>query len=137
MTENCLFCKIIAGEVPADKVYEDDDFIAFQALYQVSPGHTLIVPKIHSEDIINMKTELGTPLFQLIQKIGVTTMKALGATGFNTGINTKSSAGQVIFHTHIHIIPRYDNDKMKSWPEQETTADDRALFAQKIITHLD
>ena len=137
MVEDCIFCKIAKGELPADKVYEDDEFIVFQALYQVSPGHTLIVPKEHSQDILNMKGELGLGLLKLIQKIGSSAMSALGATGFNTGINTKVSAGQAVFHTHIHIIPRYDDDNMESWPEKETTAEDRALFAQKMIMKLD
>ena len=133
---DCIFCKIIAGELPADKVYENDEFIAFQALFQVSKGHTLIVPKEHSQDVLDMNSELGKGLLELIQKIGTSTMNALGASGFNTGINTKVSAGQAVFHTHIHIIPRYDNDEMVSWPEHKTTAEDRTIFAQKIIMNL-
>ena len=135
--DNCIFCKIVKGEIPADKVYEDENFIAFQALYQVSQGHTLIIPKEHSKDILEMSPALGGQVFKLSQKIGLAVMNALQADGFNIGVNTKEAAGQAVFHTHIHIIPRYKNDGMKSWPENETTADQRALFATKIIKELD
>ena len=137
MTQDCLFCKILAGELPCDNVYENDQFIAFQALHQVSKGHTLIVPKEHSQDILDMDTDLGKELLSTIQKIGTATIKGLGASGFNIGVNTKPSAGQVIFHTHIHIIPRYENDNMEMWKEKPTEAEDRTLFAQKIISALD
>jgi histidine triad (HIT) family protein len=137
MTKDCIFCKIISGELPADKVYEDDDFIAFQSLYQSSKGHTLIVPKEHSKDILEMNSELGSKLLKLTQEIGTAIMKGLNADGFNVGVNTKEAAGQEIFHTHIHIIPRYKDDNMKLWGKINTTPAERVIFAQKIITHID
>lgn len=137
MTKDCIFCKIISGDLPADKIYEDDVCMAFEALHQVSPGHALIIPKKHSQDILDAKTTEGIEILSAVQKIGTGIMKGLNAQGFNIGVNTKSAAGQVVFHTHIHLIPRYENDKLKMWPEKETTTEERALFAQKIISALD
>mgnify|MGYP006293958563 CR=1 FL=1 len=137
MTEDCLFCKIVRGEAPSTKVYEDEDFVAFQALFQTTKGHTLLVPKEHSTDISEMKPELGTKMLELIQYLGSAQEKGLGADGFNIGVNKGKEAGQVIFHTHIHIIPRYKDDGLVSWGEQETSEEDRVLYAEKIIKELD
>ncbi len=134
--ENCIFCKIVAGKLPSDKVYEDDQFIAFQALTQSSEGHTLIIPKEHSEDVLSMDTALGPGCLDTIQKVGTAMMKGLPCDGFNVAINTKPAAGQVVFHTHIHLIPRRENDQRGDWPKVETSEEERTLFAEKIIREL-
>lgn len=133
---HCLFCKIIAGDIPADKVYEDDNFIAFQALNQSSKGHTLIVPKEHSEKITEMNPELGKGLLTTIQKVGKAMIAGLPCDGFNTAANFPPVVGE-IFHTHIHLIPRRKNDGLGNWSEFETTAEERTLFAEKIINKLE
>ncbi|MGM5480530.1 MAG: HIT family protein [Nanobdellota archaeon] len=136
MTENCLFCKIIRGDAPSTKIYEDDDFIAIQSLFQSVKGHTLLIPKEHSENITKMKPELGVKLLKLIDQIGSAQMKGLGAQGFNVAVNTGSTAGQQIFHTHIHLLPRFENDGLKLWKEHEVSEEDRVLYAEKIINNL-
>jgi len=135
--ENCIFCKIIKGELPSNKIYEDDEFIAFQSLNQTAKGHSLLVPKEHSTDLLDMNSELGCKMTAVAQKIAKATMDGLGATGLNMSFNVRPAAGQVIFHTHMHIIPRYDNDGLKMWPEENVSEEDRILFASKIIKHLD
>ena len=137
MTDDCIFCKIIAGELPADKVYEDDDFLAFEALEQTSKGHVLLIPKEHSKDVLDMNSALGNKFLSVTKKIGTALMEGLGAQGFNIGLNTKSAAGQEVFHTHFHLIPRYTDDKLVMWPLKKTSPDDRAIFAQKTISKLD
>jgi len=136
MHKDCLFCQIIKGEKPSTKIYEDDKFLAFQALFQASKGHTLIIPKEHSEDILEMKPELGTEMIKLAQDIGNATMQGLGAKGFNIGVNVKEMAGQVIFHTHMHIIPRFENDGLEGWDAKEASDEEMTLFAGKIIENM-
>jgi histidine triad (HIT) family protein len=133
---NCIYCKILKGELPTIKVYEDDDFIVIQSLNQVSIGHSLIIPKKHSKNILEMDSKLGCKLLQLIQKIGNACMTGLGAKGFNIGVNTNSVAGQAIMHTHIHIMPRYEKDSLLMWKEKNVSEEDRLIFAEKIIKEL-
>ncbi|MFP4118881.1 MAG: HIT family protein [Candidatus Woesearchaeota archaeon] len=137
MSEDCIFCKIVRGEAPSTKVYEDDDFIAIQSLFQSVKGHTLLIPKEHSEDITQMKPELGQKMLELIQKVGKAQMRGLGADGFNVAVNTKREAGQVIDHTHIHLLPRFKDDGMKLWKEHEVDEEDRVLYAEKIINGME
>ncbi|MBN1175821.1 HIT family protein [Candidatus Woesearchaeota archaeon] len=135
--ENCIFCKIIKGEIPSIKVYEDNKFVAFEDLKPANKGHTVIIPKEHSEDILSMNKELGCSTLEVIQKIGTACMKGLDAKGFNIIVNTKPEAGQVIFHTHIHIIPRYENDGIKHWKQYDIPEEERILSAEKIIKALE
>ncbi|MDD3175177.1 MAG: HIT family protein [Candidatus Nanoarchaeia archaeon] len=134
--DNCTYCKIIRGELPTVKIYENDEFLVIQSLGQTSKGHSLIIPKEHSTNILEMDSSLGTGLLQLIQKIGNACIKGLGAEGFNVGVNTGSVAGQAIMHSHIHIIPRYSEDGLIMWGETQTSEEDRVLFAEKIIKEL-
>ena len=133
---DCIFCKIIKGEIPSVKVYEDDKFLVIISLGQTSKGHSLIIPKEHSTNILEMNTKLGCEMLELIQKIGKACIDGLDAEGFNIGVNTNSAAGQVIMHTHIHIIPRYNDDGLNMWGETESTEEDRVLLAEKIIKSL-
>ena len=137
MSENCIFCQIVNGEAPSTKVYEDDDFIAIQSLFQSVKGHTLLIPKEHSDDITTMKPELGQKMLELIQKVGSAQMKGLGADGFNVAVNTKRAAGQVIDHTHIHLLPRFKEDGMTLWKEHDVSEEDRVLYAEKIINGME
>ncbi|MGE0793064.1 MAG: HIT family protein [Candidatus Woesearchaeota archaeon] len=134
--ENCVYCKIIEGKLPTVKIYEDEDFLVIQSLGQNSKGHSLIIPKKHSEDILEMNNNLGCKFFEIVKKVGNAMIKGLEAEGFNLIFNTKSAAGQVIMHTHCHIIPRYKNDGLKCWHEHQVSEEDRLLFAEKIIKEL-
>lgn len=131
--ENCLFCKIVKGDIPCVKVYEDNEFLAFESINPISKGHTLIVPKEHSKNILEVKEELGVKLLKLTQKIGKACITGLDAKGFNVLNNMNEEAGQSIFHTHIHIIPRYTNDGIKGFKEKEGNQEELILAADKII----
>ena len=105
---DCIFCKIIAGEIPSSKVYEDDQVVAFLDISQVTPGHTLVVPKQHFRNLLEMDADSTSQLFARIPDIARKVMKATGAKGMNILNNNEEIAGQTVFHTHVHLAPRYD-----------------------------
>jgi len=115
MEENCIFCKIIKNQIPSTKVYESENFIGILDINPKSEGHTIIIPKKHFKDnILGMPSTLGTELLDAIKEISLNLIKEKKADGFNIIVNNGKSAGQIIFHTHIHIVPRKENDGLKS-----------------------
>lgn len=127
---DCIFCKIVAGDIPCSKVFENDHIIAFLDINPSNPGHTLVVPKEHHEDLLSTPNEILNDIMKHVKVISGAAMKAVKADGFNTIVNTKPAAGQVIFHTHFHIIPRFDNDGLKHWPAKKLPEEEM----QKIQT---
>lgn len=111
----CLFCKIIAGEIPSEKIYEDEHFLAFLDLHPVNAGHTLIVPKEHADNLYTTPDETLTHLAPLVKKLSIAIKKTLRADGINIAMNNDPAAGQIIFHSHVHIIPRFEGDGFKHW----------------------
>lgn len=105
---DCIFCKIIAGEIPSSKVYEDDRVVAFLDISQVTPGHTLVVPKQHFRNLLEMDADSTSQLFARVPGIARKVMKATGAAGMNIINNNEEIAGQTVFHTHVHLAPRYE-----------------------------
>ena len=105
---DCIFCKIIVGEIPSSKVYEDDQVIAFLDISQVTPGHTLVVPKQHFRNLLEMDADSASQLFARVPDIARKVMKATGAKGMNILNNNEEIAGQTVFHTHVHLAPRYE-----------------------------
>ena len=111
---NCLFCKIAKGIIPAEKVYEDDALFAFLDIEPKAPGHTMVIPKAHTENIFDLPdTEVG-PFFTAVKRVTRMIEKALTPDGFTLGINQGKAAGQAIDHLHFHIIPRWRNDGGRS-----------------------
>ncbi len=108
--EDCIFCKIVAEEIPAYKVYEDDKVVAFLDISQATKGHTLVVPKDHSSNVLELNKTQSGYLFGVANKLGCRIKEKLNASGINILTNAGLSAGQTVFHTHIHIIPRYDDE---------------------------
>jgi len=107
---SCPFCRIVAGELPAEVVYEDEHVLAFLDIYPMNPGHTLVVPKSHVERLSDLPDELCGPLFAAARKVAVAAISALGASGANVGLNDGRAAGQAIPHLHIHVVPRFPGD---------------------------
>jgi len=106
--EDCIFCKIINGEIPSYKIYEDDVVYAFLDITQVTPGHTLVVPKKHAKDIFEYDEELASQVFARIPKIARALEKAYpDMQGLNIINNNREVAYQSVFHSHIHLIPRF------------------------------
>lgn len=105
---DCIFCKIVAGDIPSSKVYEDDQVLAFLDITQVTPGHTLIIPKQHVADVFDMDSEIASQVFARVPKIARQLKEKLGAQGLNIINNNGELAGQTVFHSHIHLLPRLD-----------------------------
>ena len=104
---DCLFCKIIKGEIPSSKVYEDDDVVAFLDISQATKGHTLVVPKKHYDNFLTTPKEIMHKVMDVAQRIGQAQIMMLGAKGVNILSNVNKEAGQSIIHFHVHVIPRY------------------------------
>ncbi len=107
---NCLFCQIIQKERGADIVYEDEHVVGILDIFPRTTGHTMIIPKIHSENMLDLPDgEIG-PVFAAVKRMTATLQKALKPDGFTIGINHGKVSGQAIDHLHIHIMPRWHND---------------------------
>ena len=129
---DCIFCKIIKGELPSSKVYEDEHVVAFLDIHPTRPGHTLLVPKAHCNDFLDCNPEVGTQLIKAAQKVAAAVVKGVGAEGFNLGVNNGRAAGQIIFHLHMHIIPRKAGDGLKPWGQGEYAEGEMESIAEAI-----
>lgn len=105
---DCIFCKIANGEIPTEKVYEDADFVAFLDINPINPGHTLVIPKKHYENLFAMPDNLISDYILLIKKISPKIKEVMNVRWINLFV-----FGEEIKHTHIHIVPRFDNDNFK------------------------
>lgn len=133
---DCIFCKIINGEIPSSKVYEDDNVVAFLDLHPTNPGHTLVVPKVHCDALLDCAPEVLFNMTRTAQKVASAVVKAVGADGFNLGVNNGRAAGQIIFHLHMHIIPRDANDGLRPWGHKDYAAGEMENMAEKIKKEL-
>jgi len=107
----CVFCKIVNKEIPAYIIYENEDVLGFLDLSQVTEGHTLVIPKKHVANIYELTEEESIPLFKAIPKVATALKKAFNPIGLNM-INNNDRPLQSVFHFHVHLIPRYENDGM-------------------------
>lgn len=129
---DCIFCKIVKGEIPADKIYEDETSLAFLDITPINPGHILLIPKEHYKNIYDMPDEVLSKMAPIIKKLSSKLKKAVNADGINIGMNNDSPAGQVVFHAHFHIMPRFLNDGYKLWHGKEYKANEAQQLAKKI-----
>ena len=133
---NCLFCKIVAGEIGADKVYEDADVYAFLDIKPVNPGHTLVLPKEHHVNAYDLPPELLGKMMQAAQKMTFALKDSLGVEDVNIYMNNGVHSGQAVFHAHIHVIPRHENDGYGGWHGTAYEEGQSAEIANKIKTAL-
>ncbi len=133
---NCIFCKIIRGEIPCDKVYEDDKTFAFLDISPVNSGHTLVVPKHHCRDILEAPDEELKQTILTVKKVAKAMVHAVKADGWNLGVNNGEAAGQVVFHSHFHVIPRLSTDGLKHWPHKSYSAGESKKVAAQIRKRL-
>jgi histidine triad (HIT) family protein len=127
---DCIFCKIIAREIPSEIIFEDEQTLAFLNIHPVMPGHALIIPKRHSEKFAVTPAEDVVAVMATAQKITPAILAAVGATDFNFSTNNGSAAGQVIFHTHFHLIPRQPKDGHEHWHGEQQPKGIPALAAK-------
>ena len=113
---DCIFCKIIAGDIPSAKIYEDEDVYAFLDISQATPGHALIIPKQHVANIFEYDDALASRVFARVPKIARAIQKAFPEMqGLNLLNNNGEFAGQTVFHSHIHFLPRYNEADGFDW----------------------
>ena len=124
---NCIFCKIANGEIPSTTLYEDEDFRVILDLGPATRGHALLLPKNHFANLFELDDETAQKAILVAKKMAGKMKAALGADGFNLVQNNGEAAGQTVFHFHMHLIPRYENDNAGFlWEPGETTPEDMA-----------
>lgn len=130
----CIFCKIINGEIPAFKIYEDNFVLAFLDISQVSEGHTLIIPKKHCENLFDVDQETLTHMSQAVKIVVNLLKEKLGVSDINLINNSGVNAGQTVMHLHFHIIPRKSDDEIDfSFKENEPNFDELNRIHKKLI----
>lgn len=135
--ENCIFCKIAAGEIPAATLYEDDTFRVILDLGPASKGHALILPKDHYANIYEISDEVAGKAIILAKKMAGAMTEALGCDGFNVLQNNGEAAGQTVFHFHIHLIPRYKDDQVGlTWEQGVLTDEIKEEIMSKVKKYL-
>ncbi len=137
MTEDCIFCKIASKQAPASAVYEDGQILAFMDIRPVREGHTLIIPKKHYVDIFDTPPEVLAEVYKVTKKVAAAVKAATGADGISIVQQNGSAAGQDIFHSHVHVIPRFEGQRIRRFGEL-TVASREALdkAAEKIRKQL-
>ncbi|MBA9025263.1 MULTISPECIES: HIT family protein [Bacillaceae] len=137
---DCIFCKIINGDIPSTKVFENEHVLAFLDISQVTKGHTLIIPKIHKENVYELTPDIAKNIFEVVPEIARALKKAFNPIGLNTINNNGEAAGQSVFHYHLHLIPRYgEGDGFGAvWKTHtsEYTPEDLKELAQSISENM-
>ncbi len=140
MSRSCIFCDIVAGVAPASVVYQDDHAVAFLDLFPVHAGHTLVVPRRHVVDLASCPEIVASHLFAVCSRVAPRIVEEVGAAGFNVWTANGAAAGQEIFHLHLHVLPRFDDDAFglrfpKSYP-QEASRGDLEAMAGRLRTRM-
>lgn len=133
--DNCIFCKIANGEIPAATLYEDDDFRVILDLGPASKGHALILPKAHAANIYEISDEMAAKAMILAKKMATKMTDALKCDGFNIVQNNGEPAGQTVFHFHMHLIPRYLNAKnndILNWSHETFSPEEMAEIRDSL-----
>jgi histidine triad (HIT) family protein len=130
--EDSIFTKIIKRELPAEIVYEDEDTLAFLDIYPNNPGHTLVVPKKPVRNIFDTDDETLTAVMRTVRKIAPAVRDAVSAKGLNINSNHEAEAGQVVFHLHVHIIPRFEKHEFEFFPTKQLPKESFAEVGEKI-----
>jgi histidine triad (HIT) family protein len=129
---NNIFAKIIRGELPAHKIYEDDKTIAFLDIMPRAPGHTLVIPKAPARNLLDVKPDDIAHVMAVAQKIAHAGMKAFDAQGVTVQQFNESAGGQVVFHLHVHVIPRKEGEQMKPPATFKETPENLAAHAARL-----
>lgn len=138
----CIFCMIRDGDIPARKVYEDEHVFAFLDLSQVTPGHTLVVPKKHVRNIFDYDEDLAAKVFSVVPKISNALKQFdVDVEGLNVLVNNEEVAHQTVFHSHVHLLPRYseDDDFGLKWADnsEDYSANELDDIRDRIIAELE
>lgn len=132
--ENCVFCKILNGDIPSTKLYEDEDFVIILDIGPATFGHALMIPKNHYANLFEMPEALLSKSIALAKIWGEKLVKTLGADGLNLVQNNGLAAGQTVFHYHLHLIPRYNNDTVgELWKPGTLSDEQRQEILNKLV----
>ena len=134
--ENCIFCKILAGEIPSTAVYEDDDFKAILDVNPAARGHVIILPKNHAANIYELPDEDASKIMIVAKKIATAIEKAYQCDGVNILQNNGEAAGQTVFHLHVHVIPRFKGDTVNIGWKQGDMPEDLDAICKEIQAQL-
>jgi len=131
--ENCIFCKIIAGEIPSTKIFEDELVLAFMDIGPINFGHVLVVPKEHHTSSSSIPENLAGRMFRVASRIGIAAKRALDYDGFNLHLADGPCAGQVVMHAHLHMVPRGAEDGFHwNWRQLQYNDGEAAEVAEKL-----
>lgn len=132
--ENCIFCKIANGEIPSKTIYEDDEFRVILDLGPAAKGHALILPKNHYADLYELPEETASQVMLLAKKMATQMTEKLHCDGFNLVQNNGETAGQTVFHFHMHLIPRYKDDGQTiGWKPGEPSSEELEEIKNEIL----
>lgn len=139
LVNDCVFCKILKGEIPCCKVYEDEKVLAFLDIAPFNLGHVLIIPKDHQHSVTALDQEYLSAIMCAVPKIGSAVMRVTEAGGFNLLLNNGSVAGQEVPHVHLHVIPRFTNDISLFNPAKKAypSMDDMKEMAEKLAARIE
>jgi histidine triad (HIT) family protein len=138
MQNNCIFCKIIAGEIPSATVYEDEDFKVIMDIFPAAKGHTILLSKKHCANLFELDDEIASKALPVARKVARAIQAELHCDGMNLLQNNGEAAGQTVFHFHMHLIPRYQGDQVKTtWTPGKYEEGEAATLAASIASQLD
>jgi histidine triad (HIT) family protein len=129
---DCIFCRIAAGELPGEVVLDTPRVLAFLDIAPVHYGHTLVIPKEHYQNLLDLPDDLWLEMGRVARQVAQALQKSLYARGINLGMNNFEAAGQVVFHAHLHVIPRYLNDGLLLFPQGTYPPGDLAKVGQRL-----
>ena len=131
--ENCIFCKLANGEIPTNKIFEDEDFTVILDASPAAKGHALILPKEHFKNLYELDDAVGAKIIPLAKKAASHMTETLHCDGFNLVQNNNEVAGQTVFHFHMHLIPRYEGgQRMLEWPHESFSEEEMKELAKKL-----
>ena len=138
VSKDCIFCRIVAGEIPAAKIYEDDLVFAFLDIAPINRGHVLVIPKEHHESSSTIPEEVAGRMFRIASRIGVALRRKLDYDAFNLHLADGTAAGQVVMHAHLHVVPRGVEDGFHwNWRQLSYGAGEAAEIAAEISGRLE
>jgi histidine triad (HIT) family protein len=129
---DCIFCNIVRGDIPSSKVYETKDTLAFLDIHPTNPGHVLVIPKVHSHNLLDIAASDWSAVAESVRVVAIAVEKAMDADGVNLMMNNRENAGQVIDHPHVHIIPRFKGDGLTLWGHREYKEGELLMIQEKI-----
>ena len=133
MAEDCIFCKIVAGEIPSEIIQEDEHTVAFMDINPWTRGHALVIPKEHSRNIHEISTDSLAAVMGAAKRLAAKARDNLGADGINLLNSTEPAAWQTVFHFHVHVIPRYEDDPLQlPGRPQDVEQDELARIAEEL-----